>query len=132
MILTGIIQFCKLDVGICLVHLYKHVMKIITLIFMFTKTMAFYIVLRHDQIYSRVNNVKSCLDTHLRDPEASAELSLSQYCKQNTLFGARNQFLQSVDIVYFCYSDDDSDNMNKFIIQLLICVCCSVSNSRNY
>ena len=59
---------------------------------MFTKTMAFYIVLRHDQIYSRVNNVKSCLDTHLRDPEASAELSPSQYCKQNTLFGARNVF----------------------------------------
>ena len=58
-------------------------MKIITLIFMFTKTMAFYIVLRHDQIYSRVNNVKSCLDTHLRDPEASAELSPPQYCKQN-------------------------------------------------
>ena len=50
------------------------------------------IVLRHDQIYSRVNNVKSCLDTHLRDPEASAELSPSQYCKQNTLFGARNHF----------------------------------------
>ena len=92
MILTGIIQFCKLDVGICLVHLYKHVMKIITLIFMFTKTMAFYIVLRHDQIYSRVNNVKSCLDTHLRDPEASAELSPPQYCKQNTLLGARTQF----------------------------------------
>ena len=100
--------------------------------FYVSKTMAFYIVLRHDQIYSRVNNVKSCLDTHLRDPEASAELSPSQYCKQNTLFGARNHFLQSVDIVYFCYSDDDSDNMNKFIIQLLICVCCSVSNSRNY
>ena len=59
---------------------------------MFTKTIAFYIVLRHDQINSRVNNAKRRLDTHLRNPEASAELSPPQYCKQNTLFGARNHF----------------------------------------
>ena len=59
---------------------------------MFTKKLAFYIVLRHDQIYSRVKNVKSRLDTHLRNPEASAELSTAQHCKQNTLIDARNHF----------------------------------------
>ena len=52
----------------------------------------------------------------LRTAESfTTELSPAQNCKHNATIGASHPFAMSVETIYLCWCDDDSDHQNKIV-----------------